>query len=181
MSPTAKPITLKKNSTPRPSTPVKTFLAKDPGVLPPSPSPKKTPAATAAAATAVSPVKTKVPSGGSPLKKHATMGDVMRPTSPVRPASPLRQSITQVREFKFATETRSRRSSPEKMKANMFEKEGSQSRISQATSPRKSTARKQMEKNIERQGGEQMAVDEGVMQEEEVDEGLAVRMKAHEI
>jgi hypothetical protein len=103
----------------------------------------------------------------------------------VRPASPLRQPVTQVKEFKFASEARSRRS-PERMKANL-EKERSQSnrcsQVSAITSPRKSIVEKKVVMmNVEKKVEEQAKVaDDEVVMDQEVDEGFAVRMKAHEI
>ena len=164
-----------RKQTSRPSTPVKTFRGKDPSVLPPSPSPKK-----AAPATAVRPVtpagsRGVVKTPGKPAKEvsrplivatqtgsAAAAAKITRPASPVRPASPFRQPITQVKEFHFASDARVRRKTNCKIDSS------------------------QREGNSHSQGGDVEAVTEsGKMDEVEtdgvVDEGLAARMKAHEI
>jgi hypothetical protein len=145
----------------RPSTPVKTFLARDPGVLPPTPSPKKTPAA-----YTTSPLKTR-----SPMKTPGKT-TVSKPVFGVknggvvaRPSSPLRQPVTQVKEFKFASEARSRRkTSPVKPGIN---------------TPR-IPSQSQMAMSRYSMVDTEMQVDS---REDEVeqDEGLALRMKAREI
>jgi hypothetical protein len=160
----AKPITLKKRmDVVRPSTPVKTFLAKDPGVLPPSPSPKKTPAA-----NMQSQVKARI-SMQTPGKTRVSKSvfSAQKGVVGVRPSSPLRQPVTQVKEFKFASDARSRRkTSPVKQPVDG-------TRMSIQFSPVKSrqvTVDTEMHRDEEQLG-----------QEVEEDEGLAARMKAREI
>jgi hypothetical protein len=160
----AKPVTLKKRMVvERPSTPVKTFLAKDPGVLPPSPSPKKTPAA-----NAQSPVKARasMPTPGKTGVSKSVFG-AQKGVVGVRPSSPLRQPVTQVKEFKFASDARSRRkTSPVKQAVD-------DTRMSTQLSPVKS---RQSTVDMEMYTDE-----EQVGEEVEEDEGLAVRLKAREI
>jgi hypothetical protein len=146
----------------RPSTPVKTFLAKDPSVLPPSPSPKKTPAA-----NAKSPIKARV-SMQTPGKTGVSkpVFSVQKGGVGVRPSSPLRQPVTQVKEFKFASDARSRRkTSPVKQAVD-------DPRMSVQLSPVKS-----IQATVEME----MYTDEEQQGEEDEDEGLALRMKAREI
>jgi hypothetical protein len=145
----------------RPSTPVKTFLAKDPGVLPPSPSPKKTPAA-----NIQSPVKARV-SIQTPGKTGVSKSAVgsQKGVVGVRPSSPLRQPVTQVKEFKFASDARSRRkTSPVKQAVD-------ETRMLIQSSPVKS---RQATVDTEMHWDAQVGV-------EMEDEGLAARMKAREI
>ena len=93
---------------------MKTFAAKDPAVLPPSPSPRKVIPTT-------TPVHTDVRTPGKPAKvvnrppPILAVGNTARPSTPVqRPTSPIRQ-ITQVKEFSFASR---QKKSPEKKTAN---------------------------------------------------------------
>ena len=133
-------------------------------MLPPTPSPKK-----AASAT----VRPSTPAGGRAVAKTpakpakeistpmilATQGGsaIVRPASPLRPASPFRQPITQVKEFHFASDARARRKTNSKVDG--AEREGNS---------------KEME--MGRMEGVEMDGTGDV-----VDEGLATRMKAHEI
>src|ERR1700737_1123912 len=121
----------------RPSTPVKSFMADDPSVLPPSPHQKKTPAAKTPAAktpTTKPSAKTstfKMPAAPTVIRTPSTKVAVKTPAKPVKqvtreptliatqgPATPRRTTITQVKEFKFASESRTRREtvSPEKVR-----------------------------------------------------------------
>jgi hypothetical protein len=156
-----KTIVLKKRTdVVRPSTPVKTFLAKDPGVLPPTPSPKKTPAANAQSPLkARSPVKTPGKTTVSKPVFGVKNGGVVS-----RPSSPLRQPVTQVKEFKFASEARSRRkTSPVKQEIN---------------APRIPT---QSQTVMSRHSTVDMKMQIDPRQEVEEDEGLALRLKLREI
>jgi hypothetical protein len=139
-------------------------------VLPPTPSPKK-----AASAT----VRPNTPAGGRAVAKTpakpakeisrpmilATQGGIgiVRPASPLRPptpfraASPFRQPITQVKEFHFASDARVRRKTNSKVDG--LEREGDS-------------------KTMEMGRMEEVEMDETG---DVVDEGLATRMKAHEI
>jgi hypothetical protein len=152
-SPSAKVVLKKRGDVERPSTPVKTFLAKDPSVLPPTPSPKKTSVATkpVTATTPVTPFRgVKTPS--KPVKQVMREPKLVATQGPkiVRPATPLRATVTQVKEFTFATEARNRREtvSPQK------------TRVESPVKQRTVKARDEVG---------------------EVDDGVQARIKAHEI
>jgi hypothetical protein len=176
-SPSAKVVLKKRGDVERPSTPVKTFLAKDPSVLPPTPSPKKTSVAMkpVTATTPVTPFRgVKTPS--KPVKQVVREPKLVATQGPkiVRPATPLRATVTQVKEFTFATEARNRREtvSPQKTRVESPVKQRTV-KASASTHSLKASSQKQAK----------MDVDVGDVGDEvgEVDDGVQARIKAHEI
>jgi hypothetical protein len=165
-----KPIALKNRaSSLRPSTPMKTFRAKDPSVLPPTPSPKK---AESSAIPTKTPLRGMSPSKTTAkLTKEGARGPTITTTKidskASRPPTAVRQSTTQVKEFKFASDARSRRIT-RNSKATTEKKEN---RITPTSS--------QQHNNPETGTCDADRRDDSV--DEEVDEGLALRTRAHEI
>jgi hypothetical protein len=181
-SPSSKVVLRKREDVERPSTPVKTFLAKDTSVLPPTPSPKKTPVAerTEATTTPVTPFRaTKTPS--KPVKQVMRESKLVATQGPkiVRPASPLRHTVTQVKEFTFATDARSRREtvSPQKTWVESPVKQRTV-KPSASTYSLKASSQKQATVDVDVDGG---GVGGGVGGDVEVDDGVQARTKAHEI
>ena len=139
-------------------TPMKSYISTDPSILPPSPSPKKATPLYTPSKPIKKPAKTakEVVKGNPPIATSS--GKVVRPSSPIRPASPTRMPITQVKEFKFASEARIRRS-PEKLQT------------AQKGKPRQSPTKVVGRKSavvVEKDG------------EKEMEEGEIVRMRARE-
>jgi len=166
-----RPILLKlhSESSSRPSTPAKTFLAKDPSVLPPTPSPKKTPAANALnqTPTTITPTKPSLifgPSIPGPLKR------VVSPVKAPRPSTPTRRPVTEVKEFKFASDARIRRS-PTKTQVPV-------SQPSKPSSLQRSSAQPKVRiSHVD----EMMEVEQNEIYEEAIDPGAALRMRAREM
>lgn len=146
-----------KNRT-RPSTPVKSFLAKDPSVLPPTPSPKKAMAAPSRpSVTTKTPVKPVKETPKEPMIPATQRG--ARAKMPARQVSTSRQT-TQVKEFTFASDTRSRRTARTV--------DGSPKKERKSTLSSKDLGGKQEEGDIKDETTEE-------------NESVAVRMKASEV
>lgn len=147
-------------------------MGKDPSVLPPTPSPKKTASSAAFKPSTPTESRTVAKTPGKPAKEvsrpmilatqsGSTAGaKITRPASPLRPTSPFRQPITQVKEFHFASDARVRRKTNNKVDDS------------------------QQEGNSHAYGGDVRATEamagmemDGVV----VDEEFATRMKAYEI
>ena len=172
-SPTiVKPIPLKQRKRiSGPTTPVKTFLGKDPSLLPPTPSPKKPGSAAVRPSTPAGP-KTEVKLPRKPAKEvsrpiilatqgGATGGKIAKPARTFRPVSPAKQPITRVKEFHFASDARSRRKTS-----------------TTVGGPEWDGKTKGEEVSIMGTEGVEMGANGD---EHEADDALATRMRAHEI
>lgn len=109
----------------------------------------------------------------SPLKR------VVNPVKTPRPSSPSKRSVTEVKEFKFASDARVRRSPHKSQTAAAQPKLPSLSPVKRSPSQRDLTVDHVMQES-ELTGQHSLEM-QSVETEEMVDEGVAVRMKAREI
>ena len=155
------------------STPIRSFVVKDPTIPPPTPSPTKS-MQLAIAQTPSRPVS----SAKTPAKpaKQGSRGPMILATQSgpnivAQPPSLLRQQVTEVKEFKFATESRTRRVPTRENTGPMKTRNESSTMASRGDAGPKSSITDH-KTNVQ---------NEGEMMRENVDEGLALRMKAYEM
>jgi hypothetical protein len=168
-----KPIALKSQaSSSRPSTPIKSFRAKDPNVLPPTPSPKKVGSSSIPTKTPLRGVPpTKIPVNPAKEGSRGPIITAAKTGSKIsRPSTPVRQPITQVKEFRFTSDVRSRRT-PGNPSAMVEKEEKRDAPVSSQRHDKPKTTESGMPEADRR--------NESI--DKEVDEGLALRMRTHEI